>query len=160
MRSNESAEEVGPRAVIENDSMPTMSNLVNHVLFHFLAIPFLALSGYACHVLSYWHRMRQCIIGYCHFSLVSCLPFKSQPLYSEFTSFFIHRSGHFSGFFQRSQKFHYDWSPEELLSSIKLGGHLGTHQSIWRSPPRRGERRRRIPLVRDSGRLPPRNRDF
>ena len=77
-----------------------------HALFHFLPIAFLALSGSACHVPSYWHRMRQCIIGNCQFLLVSCLSSKSQPFHSEPHKLLDSSqwTGHLSVFFHRSQK--------------------------------------------------------
>ena len=70
-----------PRSAVLGSSLGFA--LVSHALFHFLPIPFIALSGSAGHVPSYWLRMRLCIIGNCQFSLVSCLSSKSQPFHSE-----------------------------------------------------------------------------
>ena len=65
--------------------------------------------------------MRQCIIGNCHFSLVSCLSFKLQPFHSESDKLLDSSQWTFLRFFQRPQKNQRDWSSEDLTSSIKLG---------------------------------------
>ena len=101
--------------------------VVYNALFHLLPIPFLALSGSACHVPSYWHRMRSSseIVTSRSF-LVFRLNHNLSIL--SLTSFSIHHSGHFfSVSFSAVAKNSYDCSSEDLISSSSWGG-LGTDQ--------------------------------
>ena len=105
--------------------------LVSHAFFHFLPIPFLALSGYAFHVLSYSHRMQQCVIRNCQFSLFLVCHLNHNLSILSLISFSIHRSGAdiSQGFLAVAKKFSTE-SSEDLISPIKLGAGTPRHSPL------------------------------
>ena len=121
--------------------------------------PYLSLLCLALHAMSRvaGTACDQCIIGNCHFSLVSCMSFKLQPFHSESDKLSIHRNGHSSVFFQRSQKHPYDWSPEDLISSILLGTPSHSPVDVGVAA---GDDGAATPASEFWEGRPPRNRDF
>ena len=138
--------------------------LVSHALFHFLPIPFLALSGSACHVPSYWHRMWQCIIGNCQFSLFLASHLNHNLSILTLTNFSIHRSGlDISQGLSAVAKNQYDWSSEDLISSIKLGAPRHSPVDLGVAAGEDGREaspRFRVFFLGGGEIAPPRNRDF